>query len=100
MLKELNRPSLQERRKQSRLILMYKVVNHLLIVPNRCLPTLSLITITRVHHPQKFLHPQSTVDTYQYLFLPRTIPHWNNLNIPNLPDTDLTTFKNLIKLIN
>ena len=39
MLKELNWPSLQERRKQSRLILMYKIVSHLLIVPDRCLPT-------------------------------------------------------------
>ena len=100
MLKELNWPSLQERRKQSRLILMYKIVNPQLIVPDRCLPTLSPFTKTRAHHPQKFLHLQSTVDTYRYSFLPRTIPHWNNLNIPNLPDIDLTIFKNLIKLNN
>ena len=50
MLKELNWPSLQERRKQSSLILMYKIVNHLLIVPDRCLPTPSPITRTRAHH--------------------------------------------------
>ena len=64
MLKQLNWPSLQERRKQSCLTLMYKIVNHLLIVPDRCLPTPSPITRTHAHHPQKFLHLQSTVDTY------------------------------------
>ena len=73
-LKELNWTSLQERRKQSRLILMYKIVNHLLIVPDRCLPTPSPFTRTHAHHSQKFLHLQSTVETYQYSFLPRTIP--------------------------
>ena len=76
MLKELNWPSLQERRKQSHLILMYKIVNDLLIVPDRCLPTPSPITRTRAHHPQKFLHLQSTVDIYRYSFLPRTINTW------------------------
>ena len=34
MLRELNWPSLQDRRKYARLILMYKVVNRLLIVPD------------------------------------------------------------------
>ena len=100
MLKELNWPSLQERRKQLCLILMYKIVNHLLIVPEHCFPTPSPLTKTRAHHPQKFLHLQLTVDTYRYSFLLRTIPQWNNMSIPNLLDTDLTMLKNLIKLIN
>ena len=55
MLNELNWPSLQERRKQARLILLYKIVNHLLLVPNRCLPSLNQ-TATRAHHDQKFNH--------------------------------------------
>ena len=72
MLNELNWPSLQERRKQARLILLYKIVNHLLLVPNRCLPSLNQ-TATRAHHDQKFNHIQASVNTYLYSFLPRTI---------------------------
>ena len=96
MLKELYWPSLQERQKQSLLILIYKIVNHnhLLIVHHH-----SLLAINYAHHPQTILYIQSTVGTYQYSFLPRAIPQCNNLNILNLPDTDLTTFKNLINLI-
>ena len=45
MLNELNWPSLQECRKQARLILLYKIVNNLLLVPNRCLPSLKLIKL-------------------------------------------------------
>ena len=92
MLNELNWPSLQERRKQARLILLYKIVNHLLLVPNRCLPSLNQ-TATRAHHDQKFNLIQSSVNTYLYSFLPRTIPHWNDLCIPNLSTIDLETFK-------
>ena len=95
MLSELNWPSLQERRKQARLILLYKIVNHLLVVPNRCLPSLNQ-TATRAHHDQKFNQIQSSVNTYLYSFLPRTIPQWNSLHIPNLSTVDLETFKLLL----
>ena len=82
MLKDLNWPSLQERRKQSRLILCTRSTDCSRLMS----PTLSPLTRTRAHHPQKFLHLQlqSTVDMYRYLFLSRTIPQWNNFNIPNL----------------
>ena len=38
ILAELHWPTLQNRRKQARLILMFKIVNGNLIVPARCLP--------------------------------------------------------------
>ena len=96
MLKELNWPSLQERRKQSRLILMY----HLLIVPDRCLPTPSPITkLVSTTLRNSFIFNQQSIRTDIHsslgLFLIGT-----TLNIPNLPDIDLTTFKNLMKLNN
>ena len=53
MLNELSWPSLQERRKQAHLILLYKIVNHLLLAPNCCLPSLNQ-TATHAHHNQKF----------------------------------------------
>ena len=80
MLNELNWPSLQEHSKQAHLILLYKIVNHLLLVPNRCLLSLNQ-TATGAHHDQKFNHIQASVNTYFYSFLPRTIPQWNGLHI-------------------
>ena len=92
MVNELNWPSLKECRKQAHLIQLYKIVNNLLLVPNRCLPSLNQ-TATRTHHDQKHNHIQASVNTYIYSFLPRTIPQWNNLCIPNLTSIDLETFK-------
>ena len=77
MLNELNWPSLQECRKQAHRIVLYKIVNHLLLVPNRCLPSLNQ-TATCAHHDQKFNHIQASVNTY-----------------PNLISIDLETFKQL-----
>ena len=51
------------------------------------------VSIDLAHHDQKFNHIQSSVNMYLYSFLPRTIPHWNNLCIPNLSTIDLETFK-------
>ena len=44
MLDELHWPTLQNYRKQARLILMFKIVNGNLIVPARCLPQPPTIT--------------------------------------------------------
>ena len=70
MLQELNWPSLQQRRKQARLILLYKIVNNLLFVPSHCLPSLNL-SVTRAHHDQKFHQIQSSINAYLYSFLLR-----------------------------
>jgi len=94
ILQELNWPSLQQCRKQARLIMLHKSVNNLLFVPSRCLPSLNL-SVTRAHHDQKLHHIQSSINTYLYSFLPRTIPQWNNLSIPDISNTDLETFKQL-----
>ena len=75
ILNELNWPSLQERRKQARLILLYKIVNPLLLVPNRCLPSLNQ-TATRAHHDQKFNHNASfSKHLSLFFFYPELFPN-------------------------
>ena len=93
MLAELRWPTLQNRRKQARLILMFKIVNGNLMVPARCLPQLPKIACTRANHSLKDAHIQSDMDIYRYSFLPRTIPQWNNLQIANIETLTLITFK-------
>ena len=97
MLNELNWPSLQEHRKQARLILLYKIVNHLLLVPNRCLPSLNQTATHAIMIRNLITQLQASVNTYVSLFIsiPRTILQWNDLHIPNLTSIDLETFKQL-----
>ena len=47
MLVELKWPTLEDRRKQARLMLLFKFVNKLIYVPNQYLPVLSPATSTR-----------------------------------------------------
>ena len=83
ILKELNWTSLKDRRKQSHLILLCKIVNKLLLLPDRCLPS-SNLSAARSHHDHKFNQIQSSVNTYLYSFLPRTIPQWTFQIYPTL----------------
>ena len=55
MLVELKWPTLEDCRKQVRLMLLFKFVNKLIYVPNQYLPVLSPATSTRANHPLKLL---------------------------------------------
>ena len=99
ILAELHWPTLQNRRKQARLILMFKIVNGNLIVPTRCLPLPPTVTCTRANHSLKYAHLQSNMDVYRYSFLPRTIPQWNNLQIANIETLTLITFKEQLQAV-
>ena len=61
ILHELNWPTLQDRRKNNRLILFFKLVNNLLVVPHHCLPSPSF-PITRANHQLKFSHYQARTE--------------------------------------
>ena len=99
ILAELHWPTLQNRRKQARFILMFKIVNGNLTVPTRCLPLPPTVTCTRANHSLKYAHLQSNMDVYRYSFLPRTIPQWNNLQIANIETLTLITFKEQLQAV-
>ena len=84
MLTDLHWPTLESRRKQARLIVLFKIVNGLLTVPARFLPPLPTITYTRANHSLKYVHPQPNLDLYKYSFLPRTVPQWNALQFASI----------------
>ena len=94
MLVELKWPTLEDRRKQARLMLLFKFVNKLIYVPNQYLPVLSPATSTRANHPLKLLQLYARTNRYSNSFLPRSIPDWNNLDMEDLDNIDLLTFKN------
>ena len=81
MLTTLNWQTLEKRRKQSRLTLLFKFMISLIYVPNQYLPGLSPVTSTRANHPLKLLHIYARTNCYRNSFLPRTVKDWNDLEI-------------------
>jgi len=100
MLTSLGWPELQD---EGKLLLLFKIMRGLLEVPSRCIPQQMLYTATRAYHMLKLEHICSRTDLpgYKNSFLPRSIPTWNDLNIPNIDTISLDDFKKeLSKLIN
>ena len=80
MLAELNLPTLEERRIRAKLQLFYKIIYHLVSIPDNCLtpipPSLRSGYFNQLH---------TNVDSFKFSFFPSTIKLWNLLprNITN-----------------
>ena len=93
ILENLQWPTLQERRKSARLVLLYKVLHDLLIIPNCYLPFKSIVLRTRHSHNFKLVPYQPRIDVYKYSFLPRTVPEWNRLDAEIIETDCVEEFK-------
>ena len=86
MLQDLNWRTLDQRRIDSRLVLLYKVTYDLVAIP----ASDYLIRNTRPssrNHPIAYRQITTLKDFYKFTFFPWTIIHWNALphHIPTLP---------------
>ena len=77
MLEELTWVPLSKRRENARLILFYKIINNLAMVPHSCLEKAD--GRTQKKHNLKFRHIGYNVDPYGQSFFPRCISAWNGL---------------------
>ena len=68
MLEQLTWTQLSKRRENSRLILFYKIINNLAVVPHSCLEKADVRT--RKKHSQKFRHIGYNIDPYGQSFFP------------------------------
>ena len=80
ILEQLQLESSKQRRKDSRLIMLYKglkgatgIPTNDLVPPNRR---------TRKHHSRAFQNLLAGTDIYKYSFFPQTIGDWNSLTDP------------------
>ena len=81
--------SLQQRRMQSKTVMLYRVIQQLVSIP--ITPFLISATALRGHNI-RFLIPQYTVNVHLYSFFPSAIQIWNQL-LPSLVSTpSLETF--------
>ncbi|XP_019632423.1 PREDICTED: uncharacterized protein LOC109476039 [Branchiostoma belcheri] len=92
LLHDLRWPSLQSRRQQARLVMMYKITNGLVAIPSsRLIPA---VARTRANHAHKYKTLRPHCDIAKYSFYARTIPEWNNLSADVAESPSLQTFKN------
>lgn len=78
MINDLQWVSLQDRRKNARLTLFYKIVNNLVAV-NKSEHLLPPTRLSRHSSPHSFQIPRCTSSYRQQSFFPRTIKEWNSL---------------------
>ena len=92
MLQELGWDSLEERRKQAQLTMLYKIINEIIDIPKERYLT-PLATKTRATHSKRLKRYSPSTDTFKYSFFPRTIPLWNTLPATVAEAPSLASFK-------
>ena len=93
MINLLNWPSLDSRRTYFKLIMFYKIINYLIIVPSISLTP--MFTSSR-GHSQHFITPYVRINAYLFSFLPSTFKLWNNLPENKVNQPPLNDFKELL----
>ena len=95
MLQHLEWCSLQDRRKDSRLNMFYKIVNNKVEIPktDRLIPQKRQ---TRHSHTKSFQIPSGKTEYRKESFFPRTITDWNKLPENTINSTSLDSFKSSI----
>ena len=87
MMKDLNWRLPDQRRKNSRLIMLYTVTYDLVAVPSSQYPTRNT-RLSRHIHPLSYRQIPTLKDYYRFTFFPRSIIHWSAppAHIPVLPN--------------
>ena len=95
MLQKLQWPTLEERRKKARLILLYKLANREVKIDagNKLLPPDRL---SRHTNAQSFQIPSCKTSIRKESFYLKTIRDWNNLPAPVTAAESLDSFKKLL----
>ena len=95
MLKDRNWPTLEERRYQSRLAMMFTI--HRNLVDIREDQHLSPSSSTTKGHSYRFKIPQTKSSVYTMSFFPQTTRDWNNLQKNPAVYSSLETFKAVLR---
>ena len=92
MLNKLGWPTLQERRAQAKVYMMYSIKNSFVDIPSSILPA-PLNTCTRRGHSQMLYIPHARTLTYQRSFIPDAARLWNSLPDGTINCTSPLNFK-------
>ena len=92
-MQELGLKSLEERRRDLRLALLYKVTHEQVNVPADDLDLSRPARNTRQNHIFKYQHPIATTSELKFSFVHKTIPEWNALPASAAEACSLDSFK-------
>ena len=103
ILKKLQLPALKLRRRQNRLILLFKGLHSKAHIPTENMK--GPIRRTRKMHNLHFNQIYASTDTYKYSFIPKTVRDWNQisqsiLDSATLANDPVTKFSELVRLHN
>ena len=97
MMTDLKWKPLQQRRREHRLTLLYKIINNLVAIPKD--DYIEFNTRDSRHGHSKQIRVKSPdIDAYKYSYFPRTIVDWNNLKQEDVSCQTLDQFKAAIKM--
>ena len=96
LLEELGWEDLAKRRLNSRLTIIYKIMNGHVAVPAEDLYITRSHQRTRATNNAKLQTIRATTREYQHATIPRTIPHWNRLPQAAIDANNTTEFKAVI----
>ena len=92
-------PTLKQRRNESKLVMMYKVIHGHVHIQS-ILPLVQSFSngVTRGHH-NKYLQPATRTDAYKHSFFPSAIKLWNVLPEELIDAKTIDKFKNLLSYL-
>jgi hypothetical protein len=79
MLEALQWTELQQRRKRAKVIMLYRIVNHLVVISPGPYLILRGVAQTTRGHDTRFLLPYLRIQSHQQSFFPSAIRLWNEL---------------------
>ena len=96
MIDELNWQKLENHRNNSRLCLLFKIMQQQIHVPTDDIPPPAPATTTRSSHERNLLVPYARTDVYKYSFFPHAASLWNKLHKTIKETQSLDIFKSRI----
>ena len=99
MLDNLQWPTLQDRRRKTKVTMLYRIVHHLVAIPTSTYLVPRGANLPTRGHDIRFLLTYSRIQSHQQSFFPATIRLWNDLPSAAVNATTLDGFKDSIKTI-
>ena len=93
ILRDLEWSNLQERRKNTRLAIMFKIHSDDITIPIPEYIKRQTATQTRQYHPKRFQVVKASTNVYKYSFFPATIFEWNSLPSSIIDSNTVENFK-------
>ena len=99
MLEALQWTELQQRRKRAKVIMLYRIVNHLVAISPQLYLIPRGVALTTRGHDTRFLLPYSRIQSHQQSFYSSAISLWNELPTAVVTASTLEGFKDSLQTV-